>query len=121
VERNASETVSDLIDALRAHPDIMPIAEIAALHGRGHDLVLDATDDTVIAVLTPRRHPRIEGLTPRELEVVELIVAGCTNRQIARSLSISVATVKDHVHSVLTKTGFETRNRLIAAWYGGLG
>ena len=50
-----------------------------------------------------------------------VVAAGYTNQQIAIALSISLGTVKDHVHSILTKTGFETRSQLIAAWYGGLG
>jgi DNA-binding NarL/FixJ family response regulator len=121
VDRNHHHhAVSRLIDALRTRPAIMPFAEIAAVRDGGHDLLLDATTDTVIAVLTPRRHPRLGRLTPREHEVVGLVATGCTNQQIARALSISVATVKDHVHSALAKTGFETRTQLIAAWYGGL-
>ena len=108
-----------LIDALRTDPHILPLAEMAAIHEHGHDLVLDATDDTIVAVLTPRRDPRLGTLTPRELQVATLIASGYTNRQIAVALSIALSTVKDHVHAMLVKTGFETRSQLIAAWYGG--
>ena len=40
------------------------------------------------------------------------------NRQIADALSISLATVKDHVHAVLEKTGCSNRTQLVAAWLG---
>src|SRR5919204_1347458 len=42
-------------------------------------------------------------LTSRELEVVELIERGLSNKEIATQLSITVATVKNHVHSILEK------------------
>ncbi len=42
-------------------------------------------------------------LTERELEVLELIVAGCSNAEIAGKLYITVGTVKTHVRSILNK------------------
>jgi len=42
-------------------------------------------------------------LTERELEVLELIVAGCSNAEIAERLYITVGTVKTHVRSILNK------------------
>lgn len=106
---------------MRADPEILPLAEITKVHRQGHDLVVDAGGDTVVAVLTPRRQVGLDDLTRRERQVASLVAAGSTNRQIAVSLSIALGTVKDHVHAVLTKTGFETRSQLIAAWYGGGG
>lgn len=46
---------------------------------------------------------RAGGLTRRELEVVRLIQAGLSNKEIASKLHIAVATVKNHVHSTLQK------------------
>jgi DNA-binding NarL/FixJ family response regulator len=57
----------------------------------------------------------IESLSTREREVAHLIVDGLTNRDIAERLGISVTTVKDHVHHVLARTGFRSRNALAAA------
>lgn len=48
-------------------------------------------------------------LTPRELEVLELISRGCTNQQIAQQLVIEVGTVKNHVHSILEKLRVSSR------------
>jgi len=42
-------------------------------------------------------------LTERELEVLELIVSGCTNEAIAERLYITVGTVKTHVRNILSK------------------
>lgn len=44
-------------------------------------------------------------LTPREKEVVELLKTRRTNKEIAIRLHISVATVKNHLHSVYRKLG----------------
>ena len=48
-------------------------------------------------------------LTPREAEVLVLIAAGQTNREIARSLFVSEATVKTHVNRIFMKTGSRDR------------
>jgi DNA-binding NarL/FixJ family response regulator len=42
-------------------------------------------------------------LTQRELEILELIVGGCSNGQIAEKLYITVGTVKTHVRNILNK------------------
>lgn len=44
-------------------------------------------------------------LSPRELEVLQLLAQGQTNRQIARALTVSVSTVKIHVEHILAKLG----------------
>jgi DNA-binding NarL/FixJ family response regulator len=56
---------------------------------------------------------RISGqqLTTRELNTLERIVAGRSNKQIASDLSISEATVKSHVNSLLSKLGAEDRTQ----------
>jgi DNA-binding NarL/FixJ family response regulator len=48
-------------------------------------------------------------LSPREVEVLELLVRGQSNQQIARELSISLSTVKNHVHRIITKLGVSDR------------
>ena len=48
-------------------------------------------------------HDRFERLTPREREVMELVVAGLLNKQIAVRLGISEITVKLHRHQVMEK------------------
>ncbi len=48
-------------------------------------------------------------LTPRESEVLRLIAAGKSNREIARALFVSEATVKTHVNRIFAKTGSRDR------------
>jgi DNA-binding NarL/FixJ family response regulator len=55
--------------------------------------------------VSPRRSTAAgdNNLTPREREIVALIEKGLSNKAIARLLRIQEATVKNHVHSILTK------------------
>ncbi len=62
------------------------------------------------------KDPLLEGLTPRELEVIELIADGCTNRQIGEQMFLAEKTVKNYVTSVLMKLGMERRTQ--AAVFG---
>jgi DNA-binding NarL/FixJ family response regulator len=55
-----------------------------------------------------------ETLTPREVEVLRLLAAGASNRQIAEELVISQGTVKSHVHHILRKLGVTSRTEAAA-------
>lgn len=55
----------------------------------------------------------LEPLTPREIEVLRLIVQGYTNRQIANELQISVRTVEGHRANLSEKLGLHSRVELV--------
>jgi len=50
-------------------------------------------------------------LTPREMEILELIAKGASNKEIARMLSISNQTVKNHISSILRKLDVSDRTQ----------
>ena len=54
------------------------------------------------------------GLTRRQREIAALIAEGLSNKQIARRLSIEGATVKNHVHNILSKLGVSRRDEVAA-------
>ena len=56
-------------------------------------------------------------LTPREAEVLRLIAAGQSNREIARTLFVSEATVKTHVNRIFAKTGSRDRAQALRYAY----
>jgi DNA-binding NarL/FixJ family response regulator len=56
-------------------------------------------------------------LTPRELEVLQLIAAGLANREIADALVLSNATVKTHVNRIFYKTGARDRAQAVRYAY----
>jgi two-component system NarL family response regulator len=55
-------------------------------------------------------HPE---LTSREVQVLQLIAAGCSNKEIASSLDITEFTVKFHVKSILSKFGVRDRTQAV--------
>ena len=60
----------------------------------------------------------VETLTPRELEVLQLMARGLTNRQIARRLEISEHTVKFHAAAILGKLTARSRAEAVARAIG---
>ncbi|MFI1147425.1 response regulator [Streptomyces sp. NPDC020817] len=61
------------------------------------------------------------GLTPRELEIWQLLATGFDNAEIAENLEISVSTVKNHITGIFTKLGVRDRAQaVIAAYESGL-
>lgn len=58
--------------------------------------------------------PRVQILTPRELEILALVAKGNTNRQIAEDLFISENTVKNHIKNLLEKLTLDNRVQLAA-------
>ena len=53
-----------------------------------------------------------EGLTARELEIVRLVSARKSNKEIGRALNISARTVSTHLTNVFTKLGVGSRGEL---------
>jgi LuxR family maltose regulon positive regulatory protein len=84
---------------------------LLALLGRAHD-----EDVTHSAVTVPGSgmYPLGEPLSERELKVLRLIVAGCSNREIADRLVIAVSTVKWYVNAIYGKLQVESRTKAIA-------
>jgi DNA-binding NarL/FixJ family response regulator len=67
------------------------------------------------AIVAERLAERMGGpsLTERELEVLELIVLGNSNKEIGGELAISEATVKTHINSILDKLGVTDRTQAV--------
>jgi DNA-binding NarL/FixJ family response regulator len=70
-----------------------------------------------VSVLTTMS-ANVSELTPRELEVLELMVAGAKNQVIAEKLVITEGTVKSHVKHILRKLGAVNRSQAIAHYLG---
>jgi DNA-binding CsgD family transcriptional regulator len=85
--------------------------DYAAIEQLGNPLVL-------VRLPTGQQSARFDVLTPREREVAAWVAAGLPNREIAARLWLTTATVKDHVHRILTKTGLPNRTAIAAEWRG---
>jgi HD-GYP domain-containing protein (c-di-GMP phosphodiesterase class II) len=100
----------------RPHRAAMGPEQVAETLAReAHAGRLDA--DAVAAVLESAGRPAVRrrhdlrpgGLTDREIEVLRLVAAGCTNPDIGRRLGISRRTAEHHVQHIYTKIGVSTR------------
>lgn len=94
-----------------ADPDDV-LAGIRAVH-RGESPIHPRAARQLLTARTTRGAPK--DLTPRELEVLQLVRAGLTNRQIARRLAIAERTVKAHLTSVFAAIGATDRTQA-ALW-----
>jgi DNA-binding NarL/FixJ family response regulator len=126
-------SVSDPADvgpAMRAgaagflYKDVDPqalVQAVRAVHG-GQVLLAPEAAGAMLAMPGNGQAPGPVPLTEREREVLALIAAGRSNREIARSLAVAEKTVKTHVSNVLMKLGVQDRTQ--AALYAvrhGLG
>ncbi|MCF7553625.1 helix-turn-helix transcriptional regulator [Pseudonocardia sp. WMMC193] len=91
---------------------LWPVGAFHAPAGHVRVTVLVAPEEapsglTALALLSPVTE--LHGLTPRELEVLGLLVEGCSNREIARTLVVAPRTVAAHLEHVLEKLRVPTR------------
>ena len=84
-------------------------AGLVVLHPTEVDAMFPATDPV------PRALPELaEPLTPREIEVLQMLASGLGNKEIATRLEISEHTVKFHVASILGRLGASSRTEAVS-------
>jgi DNA-binding CsgD family transcriptional regulator len=93
------------------------------LYGSLSEPVPDRGSETVI-VVEPARPEEVAwlnaasyGLSPREEEVVKLVVRGLSNRQISQTLFISENTVQRHLSNIFEKVGVRSRKELLKCMF----
>ncbi|MER6510205.1 response regulator transcription factor [Nonomuraea sp. NPDC048881] len=111
---------SDVGPAMRAgaagflYKDVDPSALVQAVRAVHNGQVLLAPEAAEAMLSAPAPVAAVPGpapLTEREREVLALIAAGRSNREIARSLAVAEKTVKTHVSNVLMKLGVQDRTQ----------
>ena len=85
---------------------------MAGEHWVARGTVSDLVENLIAVQASARAAHNGFALTRRELEVLDLVVSGCANRDIAQQLRISPDTVKHHLTSVFNKTGASNRLEL---------
>jgi LuxR family maltose regulon positive regulatory protein len=105
---------------LEAGADVIPLLRRAASRGprpgyaSGLLAALGVEEEAGAPVSQlPDSQPLVEPLTPRELEVLRLICAGLSNREIAESLTVTLNTVKKHSSHIYGKLGVSSRVQAI--------
>ena len=94
----------------------LDMASMRAMGAMGADDSVSVLGDGV----RPEAHQKVGtledlGLTPRQAEVLGLLLKGMPNKLVARALNVSVETVKDHVAAVLRALGVSTRTQAVLA------
>jgi DNA-binding CsgD family transcriptional regulator/tetratricopeptide (TPR) repeat protein len=100
----ALQSAHQAAQRLNAVPLLLKIAAVAR---RGRLPLQEPVDG--MSPHSSQRDPRLDALTRREREVLELVGMGLTNRQIARRLGISERTAAVHVSNVIAKLGVGNR------------
>ncbi|GLZ15756.1 DNA-binding response regulator [Actinomadura sp. NBRC 104425] len=105
--------------------DTPPADLLAAVRvvAAGEALLAPAVTRRLIAEFVRRPEPsrpvarELDGVTPRELEVLELVARGLSNTEIADHLRLSLATVKTHIGHLLAKLHARDRAQLVIVAY----
>jgi DNA-binding NarL/FixJ family response regulator len=85
---------------------------VAALYAVAAGLIaVPAEASTAMIPVAP--DTSVENLTPREMEALEMLAEGLSNKQVAARLNISEHTAKFHVNSILNKLGAGTRTEAV--------
>ncbi len=123
-----SEADDDLFEAISsgAHgyllKNMQPDELFAMLEGalKGEAVVAPPMAQRILQAFVAEAHRHAElgspgpELSPREMEVLELVSEGLTNKDIAERLYLSVGTVKNHIHNILEKLHLRNRAQLVA-------
>ncbi|MCX5599550.1 response regulator transcription factor [Streptomyces phaeochromogenes] len=99
--------------------ELLQAVRVAA---RGDALISPSVTRRLIAefasrVKSPRADPRLDALTAREREVMQLVAAGLTNDEIAARLVLSPSTAKTHVSRIMSKLGARDRSQVVVLAY----
>ncbi|MFE0256352.1 response regulator [Streptomyces sp. NPDC059010] len=99
--------------------ELLQAVRVAA---RGDALISPSVTRRLIAefagrVKSPGADPRLDVLTEREREVMQLVAAGLTNDEIAARLVLAPSTAKTHVSRIMAKLGARDRSQVVVLAY----
>ncbi|HEV2199995.1 MAG TPA: response regulator transcription factor [Bryobacteraceae bacterium] len=86
---------------------------VAALYAASAGLIAMVAGSSSLVMRAETPEVEVETLTPREVEALEMLAEGLSNKQIAARLNISEHTAKFHVNSILSKLHAGTRTEAV--------
>jgi DNA-binding NarL/FixJ family response regulator len=126
---DADKTVSDVLHAGAScllGKDASPQELVTAIRGAAAGRTMLAPDIAQRLVTWFREHPdtgrsapcpEVPELTPRERDITQMVARGMSTEEVARELTIGVATVRTHLYRVQSKLGVRDRAHLVALAY----
>jgi DNA-binding NarL/FixJ family response regulator len=99
----SDEIVAAVVSAARGSSVLGPAAAAALLSDSGRHTA---------------ERPHADLLTAREVEVMDHVAAGLTNREIARTCFLAEKTVKNHLNNIFPKLAVTTRAEAVSLWLG---
>ena len=122
-DANSERDLDALRNGVRAvlPRNMNPVGIVAAVEavGAGLAVLLPEGLDTLLRESTPSHRtvspPLVEALTPREIEVLGMMVEGWGNKEISTRLGISEHTVKFHVASIMGKLNASSRTEAVTS------
>jgi DNA-binding NarL/FixJ family response regulator len=98
------------------------LVQAVRVAARGDALISPSVTRRLIAefagrVKGPESDPRLDALTDREREVMQLVAAGRTNGEIAARLVVTPSTAKTHVSRIMSKLGARDRSQVVVLAY----
>jgi DNA-binding NarL/FixJ family response regulator len=119
------DTDDHVVRALRAGAsgfllkDTAPAKIVAAIHAVANgehaispQVMRRLMDRVAVADQDQKAQGRLKALTEREIEIVRAVARGLSNAEIATALFMSVATVKAHISTILSKLGLDNRTQI---------
>lgn len=100
------EFLSALLHVIHRGYDVLPTVE-ERLRYQISDELCEPHEPTLA-----KNHPSLAKTTPRQRQVLANLLAGCSNKEIARRLSISESTVKTHVYYLMRNLGASNRTQV---------
>jgi DNA-binding NarL/FixJ family response regulator len=118
IASTTAPAISDAVPDAWAGAVAQALLALAAPAPSGQKCMAEQIAESLMALTADRRQRqdderlRERGLTARERQVARLAASGLSNKEIARTLGISPATTKSHMHSVLARLELTRRGQL---------
>lgn len=111
-KRLSTEELADALRLVMSGGIFVPELEDDGAQAAGADDGVALLPDDAGISLPPQVCEQL-GITPRQVEVLALLLRGQANKDIARQLGVSIDTVKDHVQAVLRALGVNSRTQVV--------
>ncbi|MEW1953323.1 response regulator transcription factor [Terrabacter sp. NPDC080008] len=113
-DAGAAEIEAAVLAAAGGQAALTPEVQLRLLDALRSGAHAGVPQESGATLTSPGSAAILQGLTPRERDIVGLIAQGLSNGEIAERLFVSTATVKTHVNHIFAKTGVRHRAQLVA-------